>query len=68
MIPRFVMPELMQTLAQISPLYWGLEAYQDITVRKLTLGAAAGKLGVLAGFSAVCLTIAWLRFRWNEGT
>lgn len=67
MIPRFVMPEVMQNLAQISPLYWGLEAYQDITVRKLTLAAATGKLGVLTGFSLVCLLISWLRFQWNEG-
>jgi ABC-2 type transport system permease protein len=66
MIPRFVMPEFMQQLGQLSPLHWGLEAYLDIIVRKADLGMTLNKLLVLIGFGSVCLTIARLRFRWQE--
>lgn len=33
MIPRFVMPDFMQTLSVISPMYWGLEGFLDIFLR-----------------------------------
>lgn len=67
MIPRFVMPDFMQQLSLASPLYWGLEIYLDLIVRKLPLSATFGKIQVLIGFICVFCLIATLRFRWNEG-
>ncbi|MES2854678.1 MAG: ABC transporter permease [Bdellovibrionota bacterium] len=66
MIPRFVMPDFMQTVSMISPLYWGLEAYHDVILRQATFAVTAIKLGVLVLFSAICMTVAVLRFRWSE--
>jgi ABC-2 type transport system permease protein len=33
MIPKFVMPEFMQTLAVLSPMSWGLDGFLDIFLR-----------------------------------
>lgn len=66
MIPRFVMPDFMQTMSEVSPLYWGLEAYQDLIVRKLSLEHSMPKLGILLCFSMVFLFISRLKFRWSE--
>lgn len=33
MIPKFVMPEFMQTLSVLSPMSWGLEGFLDIFLR-----------------------------------
>jgi ABC-2 type transport system permease protein len=66
MIPRFVMPDFMQQLSQISPLYWGLEAYQDLLVRKNSFESLIPKLGVLFCFSLIFTIISSLKFRWSE--
>lgn len=63
LVPKTVMPPLMQDLAQISPLSWGLDAFQDIFVRGGGLRDIAPEaLGLLA-FSAVCHGIAILRYQ-----
>lgn len=33
-VPVFVMPKIMQTLSNISPMNWGLNAYYDVFLRK----------------------------------
>ena len=66
MIPRFVMPEFMQQASLISPLYWGLDAYLDLIVRKLPLASIWPKVFLLIGFSFVAALISGLRFRWTE--
>jgi len=66
MIPRFVMPEFMQHASQISPLYWGLESYLDIIVRKAPFTETLKKIGVLVGFGVLCVLIASRRFRWAD--
>jgi ABC-2 type transport system permease protein len=66
MIPRFVMPDFMQKLSMLSPLYWGLEAYLDIIVRKAQFAVAADKIYVLLAFGLACLMVAGMRFRWSE--
>lgn len=66
MIPRLVMPDFMQSLSQISPLYWGMEAYYDVILRKTEILVWIKKLGVLSLFSAVCGGVSLLHFRWND--
>jgi ABC-2 type transport system permease protein len=68
MIPRVVMPDFMQSAAMVSPLFWGLESYLDLLVRKLTLVAILPRLSWLFIFAVVCLMVCKLRFRWSEGT
>ncbi|MDP7645304.1 MAG: hypothetical protein QGG60_11490, partial [Anaerolineales bacterium] len=35
MVPTFVMPDFMQTLARITPHAWALASFQDVIVRGL---------------------------------
>lgn len=63
LVPKTVMPPLMQDLALISPLSWGLDAFQDVFVRGGGLRDIAPEaLGLLA-FAAVCHGIAILRYQ-----
>ncbi len=66
MIPRYVMPDFMQNVAMISPLYWGLESYVELIVRKAQLKDILPKIFVLLGFAIVTATISRFRFRWTE--
>lgn len=56
-VPVFLMPEFMQKIARISPLNWGLQAYQDILLRKLSLGDTAPYLLCLVLFYCISLII-----------
>ncbi|MFN3595082.1 MAG: ABC transporter permease [Thiobacillaceae bacterium] len=63
LVPKTVMPPLMQDLALLSPLSWGLDAFQDVFVRGGGLRDIVPEaLGLLA-FSAVCHGIAILRYQ-----
>jgi len=66
MVPMFVMPPFMQVIAQVSPMYWGIEAYQDVILRHAAFPVVAGKIAVLLAFTAVFSLISILRFRWSE--
>jgi ABC-2 type transport system permease protein len=66
MVPMFVMPPFMQTIAHISPIYWGIEAYQDVILRQAAFSVVAGKIAILLAFAAVFALISILRFRWSE--
>jgi ABC-2 type transport system permease protein len=58
MVPSYLMPEFMQTLGRASPLYWGLEAFLDVLLRKADLWVILPKLGVLLAFAGVCFGVA----------
>ncbi len=60
MIPVYVMPRFMQELSVVSPLAWGLNAFQDVFVREGTLRAAAPELTYLSIFFLLTIMIAWL--------
>jgi ABC-2 type transport system permease protein len=66
MVPMFVMPPFMQTIAQASPIYWGIEAYQDVILRQAAFPVVAGKIAILLAFAAAFALISILRFRWSE--
>ena len=66
--PLFVTPEWMQTLARITPHGWANTAFN-----KLMLFGAGGadvvlEMAALAGFGAVFLAIAFMRFRLSPTT
>jgi ABC-2 type transport system permease protein len=62
MVPVYVMPPVMQTISQFSPLAWGLNALLEIAVREGTLGSVRHELLCLAAFFAATMAMAWARF------
>lgn len=66
MIPVYVMPRYMQDLSCVSPLAWGLNAFQDVFVRGGTLGTASREISLLLLFFVVTITASWLALRRNR--
>jgi len=63
LVPKAVMPPLMQDIAVLSPLSWGLDGFLDVFVRGGGIAQVMPEaLGLLA-FSALCHGIAILRYR-----
>jgi len=63
LVPKAVMPPLMQQFATLSPLAWGLDGFLDVFVRGGGLmDVVPESLGLLA-FSAACHTLAVLRYQ-----
>ncbi|MDQ2076981.1 ABC transporter permease [Marinimicrobium sp. ABcell2] len=53
MIPTFVMPPALQTLAQVSPMAWALDGFLDVLVRGANYGDIAGPSALLLGSAAI---------------
>lgn len=64
-IPRFIMPEWLQTLGQITPHAWALDAYQDLLVRGYDFWDVLPKVGVLGVFAVIFFGIGVWRFRFE---
>ena len=62
MVPKLVMPALLQRISNVSPLSWGLEGFLDIFVRAGGVREILPEFLQLLGFAAACMTIAILRF------
>ncbi|VAW90095.1 Domain of unknown function / Efflux ABC transporter, permease protein [hydrothermal vent metagenome] len=58
MVPKFVMPEYLQPLTNISPMSWGLEGFLDIFLRKGDVSSIINEVGILLAFGLSMLTIA----------
>jgi ABC-2 type transport system permease protein len=65
MVPRFVMPEFMQTLSLVSPHAWALDAYQDILVRGYGIAQILPACGALLLFAGVFFGVAVWKFKWD---
>ncbi len=65
MVPVFVMPDFMQTVARLSPHYWALQGYQDVIVRGLGMKAVLQETGILSGFALAFYLAAVSRFRFE---
>lgn len=65
MVPTFVMPAFMQTLAQFTPHAWALAGYHDVIIRGLGIREVLGEVGVLLGFAALFFLVALWRFRFD---
>ena len=55
MVPLYVMPKAMQAASVVSPLGWGLSAFQAVLVRGASFAAILPQLGALLAFFAACL-------------
>ncbi len=58
MIPYFMMPPTLQTLAHGSPIFWGDQAYLDVFLHGASVQDVALPIGILVGFGALCLAVA----------
>jgi len=59
MVPVYAMPQVMQRLSIISPLNWGLTAFQDLLLRGYSLSAILDDLGRLLLFFVVTALLSW---------
>ena len=59
MVPVYAMPQIMQRLSIISPLNWGLTAFQEVLVRGGSYTAIADDLARLALFFCLMILAAW---------
>ena len=64
MVPKFVMPAVMQKLAALSPMAWGLEGFHSVMLRHGSFADILPSLAQLLAFAALALTLAiWLNHR-----
>jgi len=55
MVPKFVMPAVMQDLSIISPLAWGLDGFLNIMLRSGSVADIMPQCALLSATSAVML-------------
>ena len=63
MVPAHVMPETMQQLTWISPMAWGLKAFQELLLNRSGLDGIGRYLLLLSAFAFATLTAAVLVYR-----
>ncbi len=63
MVPKLVMPAVLQRVANLSPLSWGLDGFLDIFVRGGGTRDVLPTIAKLLTFAAACLALAVFRFR-----
>ncbi|MBI5235977.1 MAG: ABC transporter permease [Deltaproteobacteria bacterium] len=62
MVPKFLMPQFMQSISVISPLSWGLDGFLDVFVRGGGVSDILPEAVGLLSFGLVCLCVAAWRF------
>jgi len=69
MVPKFIMPESMQTLANISPMSWGLDGFLDIFLKSADVSMVAYNALLLGlfGMIGIVLGMIILKFRISRG-
>ncbi len=65
MVPRFIMPEAMQQIGNVTPQAWAIQGYQDVLVRGQGVGGVWLEAGVLLIFAAVFTALGIWRFRFD---
>jgi ABC-2 type transport system permease protein len=63
LVPKAVMPDFMQRLADLSPLSWGLDGFLDVFVNNGGVRDALPESALLLAFSAVTHLLAIARYR-----
>ncbi|MCD6433091.1 MAG: ABC transporter permease [Sulfurimonas sp.] len=60
MVPKFIMPESMQTLANISPMSWGLDGFLDIFLKGGDLAMVLNESLALMLFGLIALMVSMI--------
>lgn len=63
MVPTFIMPPLMQSIARYSPMNWGLEGLLDVLLRNGDLSSILPEAAKLMAFALLMLMVGFLLFR-----
>ncbi len=63
MVPRFVMPDMMQSLSELSPMAWALDGFLTILLRTGSLADIAPELGALLLFGFLMTVLATIVFK-----
>ncbi len=63
MVPKFVMPDFMQTFSNISPMSWGLEGFLDVLLRREGIEAVLPEVFALTLFGILLLALAMMIFK-----
>jgi ABC-2 type transport system permease protein len=63
MVPKAVMPAALRRVAEVSPMSWGMEGFQDVFARGAGAGGVVAEAGALAAFGAAGFAVAWWRLR-----
>jgi ABC-2 type transport system permease protein len=63
MVPKFVMPDVMQRIAEFSPMNWGLEGMLAVLLRGSDMSGVLMPAAKLIGFAVLMMIIAVLLFR-----
>ncbi len=63
MVPTYVMPDIMQTVAQWSPMGWALSGFQNLLLNQYELSQIANELGKLTAFGLAALGLASLIYQ-----
>ena len=58
MVPVYVMPEIMQTISQFSPMGWALSGFQNLLLNHYHLNQIQQPLYLLSGFGIITLLLA----------
>lgn len=66
MVPVFVMPNFMKTLALFTPHAWALSGYHDVIIRGLGIRGVLPEVGVLFGFAGLFFLFGLWRFRFLD--
>lgn len=66
MVPKFVMPQAMQQLTNVSPMAWGLEGFLDVLLHDAGTREVLPEAAALVAFGAVALAIAWAMLKRTE--
>jgi ABC-2 type transport system permease protein len=64
-VPRWVMPEWLQTLGLLTPHAWAVDAYQALMVQGAGLAEVLPAVAVLAAFAGVFFGVGVWRFRFE---
>lgn len=69
MVPKFIMPESMQRIAELSPMSWGLDGFLAIFLNAADIGMILDKVLLLISFGAIALILSMiiLRHRISKG-
>ncbi len=69
MVPKFIMPESMQNIAELSPMSWGLDGFLAIFLNSADISMILDKILLLVSFGAIALILSMiiLRIRISKG-
>jgi len=62
MVPKFIMPEAMQRMADLSPMAWGLDGFLELFLRGGGFADIARELTLLLAFGLAALCLALLAY------